>query len=89
MPKKTKTPTETRPSTPMPARVWEDDEFRPIGVVTEKGPLEVVSIDDRVGEEREWWEHDPVYKMHYRVTLADGREMGIFRNYKTGSWYRR
>jgi hypothetical protein len=29
-----------------------------------------------------------VWKMHYQVTLVDGRELGIFRNYKTGSWYR-
>ena len=38
MPKTTKTPEEPRHSTPMPARVWEDEEFRPICVVTEKGP---------------------------------------------------
>jgi hypothetical protein len=71
----------------MPAKIWEDDEFRPIGVSVEGQMLEVVSIDDRVEEESEWWETEPVYKMHYRVTLADGRELGIFRNYKTGSWY--
>ena len=49
--------------------------------------LEVVSIDELVEEESEWREHEPVYKMHYRVTLEDGRELGIFRNMKTGSWY--
>ena len=68
MPKKTKTPTEPRPSTPMPGRVWEDDEFRPIGIVLEEKTLEVVSIDDRVVEESEWWEPEPVYEMHYRVS---------------------
>ena len=36
----------------------------------------------------EWWEPEAVWKMHYQVTLEDGRESGIFRNYKTGSWYR-
>jgi hypothetical protein len=36
----------------MPAKVWEDEDFRPIGVVMEGGPLEVVSIDERV----ERWE---------------------------------
>ena len=84
MPKKTKDP---HPSTPMPAKVWEDDEFQPIGIVLEGKPLEVVSIDERVEEDSEWWENEPVYKMHYRVTLEDGREFGIFRNNKTGSWY--
>ena len=84
MPKKTKEP---RPSISMPAKVWEDDEFRPIGIVLEGKTLEVMSIDERVEEDSEWWENEPVYKMHYRVTLEDGRELAIFRNNKTGSWY--
>ena len=48
--------------------------------------LVVVSIDDRVEEESEWRENKPVYKMHYRVTVEDGAQLGIFRNMKTGSW---
>jgi len=36
---------------------------------------------------RFWWEPEPVFKMHYQVTLEDGRELGMFRNMKTGSWY--
>ena len=38
-------------------------------------------------EEAEWWEPETVWKMHYQVTLEDGRELGIFRNMKTVSWY--
>ena len=49
--------------------------------------LAVESIDDRVEEEGEWWEPEAVFKMHYRVTLEDGRQVAIFRNMKTGSWY--
>ena len=60
MPKKTKTRTEPRPSIPMPARVQEDEDFRPIAV----GQVAVVSIDDRVEEEGEWWEPEPVTKMN-------------------------
>ena len=88
MPKKTKAATETRPSIPMPARVWEDDEFRPIGVVLEAKPLEVASIDERVEEEGAFWEPEEVWKMHYQVTLEDGQQVAIFRNMKTGGWYR-
>lgn len=91
MPKKTKTPTEPRPSIPMPIKVQESDEeedFRPQVVTFEGQTLAVESIDERVEEDSEWWENEPVYKMHYRVTLADGQEMAIFRNNKTGSWYR-
>ena len=87
MPKKTKTPTEPRPRIPMPARVQEDEEFRPVALSLEGKTLGVVSIDDREEEEVEWWEPEPVFKMHYRVTLDDGRELRIFRNMKTGGWH--
>ena len=72
MPKKTKTATETRPSIPMPARVQEDADFRPVAVSLEGKYIRVVSIDGRVEEEGEWWEPEPVFKMHYQVLLEDG-----------------
>ena len=87
MPKKTTTPTEPHPSIPMPAKVEENEEFRPVALL-EREPVAVVSIDELVEEEGEWWEPEAVTRMHYRVTLEDGRELGIFRNMKTGSWYR-
>ena len=71
----------------MPARVQEDEEFRPVAVSLEGKSLQVESVDERVDLEAESWEPDPVWKMHFQVTLEDGRESGIFRNYKTGSWY--
>ena len=83
MPKKAK----TRPNIPMPANVQEDDEFRPIAVSLGGEVLEVVSIDDRVEDEAEWWEPEPVFTMHYQVTLEDGRQPAIFRNMKTSGWY--
>ena len=87
MAKKPKTPAATgtlpRPITPMPVRVQEDDEFRPVAVSLEGKTLNVVSIDEREEEEAEWWEPEPVYKMHYQVTLEDGRELGVYRNMKT------
>ena len=48
----------------------------------------VSAQDERVEEEAEWWEPEPVYKMHYQVTLEDGQQLAIFRNMKTGGWYR-
>ena len=87
MPKRTKTPMETRPSIPMPARVQEDEEFRRIGVSVEGTMFEVLSIDDRVKEEGAFWEPEPVTKMHYQVTVEDGRQVAVFRNMKTGGWY--
>ena len=88
MPKKSQVQaTEPRPGTPIAARVQEDGEFRPLTVSLEGRVLEVVSIDERVEEEAEWCEPEPVFKMHYEVTLEDGRQLAIFRNMKTGAWY--
>ena len=47
----------------------------------------MASIDELVEEEAEWWEPEPVFKMHYQVTLEDGRWVAVFRNMKTGGWY--
>ena len=68
--------------------VQEEEDFRPLAVSVEGKVLEVVSIDERVEEEAEWWEPEPLYRMHYQVTLEDGQQVTIFRNMKTGSWYR-
>ena len=88
MPKRVKVrSTQRRPSTPMSARVQEDDDLRPLAVSLQGKVLEVVSIDERVEEEAEWWEPEPLFKMHYQVTIEDGRQLAIFRNMKTGSWY--
>ena len=76
-----------RPSIPWRIRVREDEGFRPLAVSQEGKFLGVVSIDDVVEEEAEPSEPEPVWKVYYQVTLEDGRELGIFRNYKTGSWY--
>ena len=76
-----------RPSIPMGARVQEDEDFRPLAVSVEGKVLDVVSIEERVEEEAEWWEPEPLFKMHYQVTLEDGQQVTIFRNMKTGAWY--
>ena len=82
MPKKTKTPTEPRPRVPMPIRVQESDEeeeFRPLAVSVEGNLLQVESVDERVEEDSEWWENEPVYKMHYRVTLSGSTILSVER----------
>ncbi len=47
------------------AKVQEDQEFRPVAVSLEGKTFAVVSIDERVAEEAEWWEPEPVFKMNY------------------------
>ena len=80
--------TAPRPSTAVPAKVQEDDEFRPLAMSLDGNSLAVESIDERVEEEDEWWEPKSVIKMHYQITLEDGQTATIFRNMTTGAWYR-
>ena len=44
-------------------------------------------VGKREEEEAERWEPEPVWKVHYRVTLEDRRQLALFGNMKTGSWY--
>ena len=60
-------PKKTAPRLPMPVRVQEDEEFRPLVVTFEGQTLAVELIGERVEEDSEWWENEPVYKMQYRV----------------------
>ena len=85
MPKKAKT--QARLAIPMPVQVQENGDFRPLAVSLDGKVLEVVSVDDRVEDEAEWWEPEPVFTMHYQVTLENGRHLAIFRNMKTEGWY--
>jgi hypothetical protein len=43
----------------------------------------VLPLDELASQVVEWWEPEPVFKLHYQVTLENGRELGIFRNVKT------
>jgi len=88
MPRKAKVrAAQPRPSTPMAATVQEDQDFRPLAASLEGKVLEVVSIDERMEDEAEWWEPEPLFKMNYQITLEGGQRMTIFRNIKTGGWY--
>ena len=86
MPKKPKV-TAPHLGTPMPTNVQEDEEFRPLTLSLNGRVLDVVAIDKRVKGE-EWWEIEPMFKMHYQVTLEDEQQVTIFRNMKAGGWYR-
>ena len=65
MTKRPKAPTATpRPIIPMPIKVQEDEHCWPLALNVEGNTLEVVSIDERWEEGAEWWEPEPVFKMH-------------------------
>ena len=45
------------------------------------------SIDEHWQDNAEPWQRKPVAKLHYKVTLEDGRRMRLFRNMDHGGWY--
>ena len=50
--------------------------------------LRVNSIDQWWRIDAEWWEHRPVSRIYYRVTLEDGMHLEVFKNMEHGCWYR-
>ena len=87
MPRRTKTPT-PRPQPPFPIAVAEDAFRRPLFVTFLGEELRVYSIDQQWPDDAEPWERKPVSKLHYRVTLEDGRRLEVFKNMDHGGWYR-
>ena len=91
MPKRTKAPAATdslRLGTPMPIKVQEDEEFRPLAVSLLGKLLPVESIEERWEDEEFWWRDNPLIRVTYQVTLEDGRQLTIFKNMLHGGWYR-
>ncbi len=88
MAKKPQNSTPTLPGAPMPIKVQEDEDMRPVAVVVDGRSLAVESIDDRSEDEEAWWADNPVVKMNYQVTLEDGQQLTIFKNMRHGGWYR-
>ena len=35
----------------------------------------------------EWWGHETLSRLRYRVALEDGRRLTVFRNMDHGGWY--
>ena len=73
---------------PMPIVVQEDYEQRPIAVMLGGATLGIASVDDRCEVEEDWWKDNPVVRMDYQITLADGSQLTIFKNMVHGGWYR-
>jgi len=76
-----------RPQTPMPVPVAQDAFHRPLFVKVQGQELRVDSIDRQWQVDAEPWERKPVAKVHYLITLEDGRHLSIFKNMEHGGWY--
>ena len=89
MPKQTRSSAVTpRPQGPMPTKVQEDDDQRPVTVTIYGEPVAVELIVEQWEDEEFWWRDNPVVRISYRVTLEGGQELTLFKNMLTGGWYR-
>jgi hypothetical protein len=57
-------------------------------VIIDQPPKTVASIEDSWRVDDEWWRKDPVSRMYYRVLLAGGQQLTVFKDLISGSWYR-
>ena len=73
---------------PMPCKVQEDAEQRPVSVRLLGKLLAVESIEERWEDAGDWWKDNPLVRVTYQVTLEDGQRLTIFKNMLTGGWYR-
>ena len=86
MARSTKTAT-LKPQPLMPITVAEDAYDRPLFVTFEGQDLMVETIDQQWQDDAEPWENKPVNRVHYRVTLENGRSLEVFKNMDHGGWY--
>ena len=71
----------------MPITVAETADRRPAFRDLLGEELWVNFIDQWWQVDAEVWEHKPVNRIHYRVTLEDGRSLEVFKNMDHGGWY--
>jgi hypothetical protein len=73
---------------PIPIEVRESAHQTPRAIKINGRWRQVVSIVDVCSLDEEWWRERPIVRMYYRVILADGRQMTVFRDMLDGAWYR-
>ena len=73
----------------MPITVTEGSYNLPLFVTLQGQELMVESIEQQWEIDAEVWEHKPVNRIHYRVTLEDGISLEVFKNMDHMGWYQR
>ena len=77
----------SRRAAPMPIKVEEDDDQRPVAFNLMGDKVAVISVDDWWQDEEDWWKDDPVVRKYYQVTTDDGRQLTVIHNVIHGGWY--
>jgi hypothetical protein len=48
----------------------------------------VAAIEDCFRLDDEWWREEPVSRLYYRVLLASGERLTIYKDLRKNAWYR-
>jgi hypothetical protein len=71
---------------PRPLGVRENISGRPAAAVS-RYPTAIDSIMDMWRIDDEWWTRETISRLYYRVLLVDGRQLTIFKDLISGSWF--
>ncbi len=74
-------------NTPEPLPVEENEYGRPTAVRM-KYRQAVTIIEDSWRIDDEWWRTNPISRLYYRVRLASGQRLVLFKDLIAGTWYR-
>ncbi len=72
---------------PKPSRVDEDAAGRPLALLEGRTRLAVEAVLDRWRIDDEWWREREVSRMYWRLVLADGRTVTLYRDLVDGRWW--
>ena len=65
---------------PRPLRVEAEGDGRPVAVHLPIGRCAVEAVLERWRIDDEWWRPRPVSRLYYRLALADGRVVTVYRD---------
>jgi len=71
---------------PRPLRVEADGDGGPTAVWLAGRRCAVEAVPERWRIDDEWWRQRPVSRVYYRLVLADGRVVTVYRDLVSGRW---
>jgi len=73
---------------PRPLRVEAGEDACPAAVWLSGRRCAVEAVLERWRIDDEWWRERPVSRLYYRLALADGRVVTVYRDLVSGRWWR-
>lgn len=75
-------------NTPRRVTVAGDSEGRPVSLVLGGRQVAVEAWHETWRIDDEWWRAKEISRVYWRVSLADGRVIDVYRDLVSGGWFR-